>query len=449
LRGGASGRARKRKVSRKTRADAPSTEHRKSARLDSLEKELRKTAHVHRKIAEQRPAGHSDSHRTNIEWRLSTLEGVLSAEQKARAQPSLRTTEIEPREREEDVPAPEPKFARTPDRNLERIPPTRPRDPPKDRVMVSFGTMSDRLATEVIRRQGLEERIGQLEDMIRSLVEKRENGAIDIIPAELEPDQQDPIQVRVPSVPVTKSDFTPQKVRSGTPRLDDLLLGGIPFGTNVLLYGPPFAGKELLMDAFIAEGVKWGTPILWLLTDRSPREIRNEMKEIFPEYEDAEKLGIIRYIDAHSRAVGGDANDPFTDYVESPTDFEAIQKLVEKAAKEFKKEHDYYRMAVRGLSTLIAYSDPRSVFRFLNSFVGKRKRDKAVTLYTISKGVHSDHDIQMLSSLMDGVIELKFENHETFMAIKGICDVRSRAYVRYSLSKTGMEIGSFSLDHIR
>ncbi len=449
MRGGSSGKARTRKVSKKSRAEAGSTQRRHSAKLESLEKELRTTARKHRKVATQESTEPSDARRTHIEWRLSMLEGVLSAEQKARAQPTLRTANPDPPVHKEVALEPPEKAVPKHAPRLERIPPS-PRDnAPEQRVMVSFGTMSDRLATEVIRRQGLEERIGQLEDMIRSLVEKRESGAIDIIPAELEPEAQEPIQVRVPSTPLTKSDFTPQKVRSGTPRLDDLLLGGIPFGSNVLLYGPPFAGKELLMDAFIAEGVKWGTPILWLLTDRSPREVRNEMKEIFPEYEDAEKLGIIRYIDAHSRAVGGETNDPFTDYVDSPTDFEAMHRLVEKAAKEFKKEHDYYRMAVRGLSTLIAYSDPRSVFRFLNSFVGKRKRDRAVTLYTIAKGVHSDHDIQMISSLMDGVIELKFENHETFMAIKGICEVRSRAYVRYSLSKTGMEIGSFSLDHIR
>lgn len=446
---GATSRKKGGKRSRKTKGEHGPQRAAHSAALDSLEIELRRAAKKRRKNASARRSESPEVPQNHIEWRLSMLEGVLSAEQRARAQPTLSTAEtILPI----DDGAKGREHKKTENRHVAAEEPARTERTVHEHnkeYLVSFNSMTDRLATEIIRRQSLEERIVQLEDMIRSLLEKTENGAIDIVPSEMETVQPEPIQVQVQQKKVVKDDFTPQKVRSGTPRLDDLLLGGIPFGSNVLVYGPPFTGKELLVDSFIAEGVKWGTPVLWVLTDRSPRDIRNEMKAVFPEYEDAEKLGMIRYIDAYSRAVGNDAVEPFTDYVDSPTDFEAIHRLVERSAKEFKKEHDYYRMAIRGLSTLIAYSDSRSVFKFLNSFVGKRKRDKAVTLFTIAKGVHTDHDIQMISSLMDGVIELKLENHETYMSIKGVCDVRSRAYVRYALSKTGMEIGSFSLDHIR
>jgi hypothetical protein len=55
----------------------------------------------------------------------------------------------------------------------------------------------------------------------------------------------------------------------------------------------------------------------------------------------------------------------------------------------------------------------------------------------------------MLGALMDGMIELKVENLNTFLSIKGICEVQSRAFIRYSSSKSGLNIGSFSLDHIR
>src|SRR5438552_3110644 len=37
-----------------------------------------------------------------------------------------------------------------------------------------------------------------------------------------------------------------QKVKMGIPRLDDLLFGGIPFGTNASVYGPAYVGKEVL-----------------------------------------------------------------------------------------------------------------------------------------------------------------------------------------------------------
>jgi KaiC/GvpD/RAD55 family RecA-like ATPase len=240
-----------------------------------------------------------------------------------------------------------------------------------------------------------------------------------------------------------------EKVKTGTVRLDDLLLGGIPFGSNVLIYGPPFTGKEVLVSVFMAEGLKKGIPALWILTEKSPKEIRNEMTFVVSGYEEYEKLGLVRYVDAYSRSMGDDSQDPYTDYVESPTDYESIQKAVETAAKQFKEKHKYYRVGFRSISTLIAYLDPATAFRFLSPVVGRRKRDGAVGMYTIEKGVHGEQEIQMIGSLMDGMIEFKIENLNTFLSVRGICDVQSRAYIRYSSTKVGVTIGSFSLDHIR
>ena len=240
-----------------------------------------------------------------------------------------------------------------------------------------------------------------------------------------------------------------EKVKTGTTRLDDLLLGGIPFGSNVLVYGPPFTGKEVLMSVFIAEGLKKGIPAIWVMTEKSPREIREEMMFVLSGYEEYEKRGLVKYVDAYSRSMGDESQDPYTEYIESPTDYESIQKAIETLAKGFKENHEYYRVAFRSISTLIAYLDPGTAFRFLSPVVGRRKRDGAVAMYTIEKGVHGEQEIQMIGSLMDGMIEFKVENLNTFLAVKGICDVQSRAFIRYSATKSVVTIGSFSLDHIR
>jgi KaiC/GvpD/RAD55 family RecA-like ATPase len=240
-----------------------------------------------------------------------------------------------------------------------------------------------------------------------------------------------------------------ERIKTGTARLDDLLLGGMPFGSNVLIYGPPFTGKEVLLSVFMAEGLKKGIPAMWVLTEKSPKEIREEMQFVVSGYDEYEKLGLVRYVDAYSRSMGDDSQDPYTDYIESPTDYESIQKAIEVSAKKFKEKHEYYRVGFRSISTLIAYLDPGTAFRFLSPVVGRRKRDKAVAMYTIEKGVHGEQEIQMIGSLMDGMIEFKVENLNTFLAIRGICDVQSRAYIRYSSTKVGVTIGSFSLDHIR
>jgi KaiC/GvpD/RAD55 family RecA-like ATPase len=247
----------------------------------------------------------------------------------------------------------------------------------------------------------------------------------------------------------TKLEFRQEKIKTGTPRLDDLLLGGIPFGSNVSIYGPPFIGKEVIVNAFIAEGLRKGVPAIWVITDKTPDDIREEMQYVLPGYEEYERLGLVRYVDAYSKGMGPVEEDPSVIYIDDPTDYESILRTVDEISKEYKAEHPYYRLAFRSISTLIAYLDPATTFRFLQPFAGRRKRDRAVSMYVIEKGMHGEQEIQLLGSVMDGMLEFKVEQLKTFLSVKGVCDVQSRAWIQYMYSKQGVSIGSFSLDHIK
>ena len=242
---------------------------------------------------------------------------------------------------------------------------------------------------------------------------------------------------------------TQAKVKTGNTRLDDLLLGGIPFGSNIMVHGPPFVGKEIMVNTFIAEGLKKGIPALWVITDKTPKDIREEMKFVLSGYDEYERKGLVRYIDAFSRSMGDESKDEYTVYIDEPTDHEKISEAVETITKSFRENHEYYRMAFRSISTLIAYSDPNTAFRFLSPLCGKRKRDKAVSMFTVEKGMHGEQEIQMLGSIMDGMIDFKVDQLKTFFSVQGISEVQSRAYIRYTASKHALQIGSFALDHIR
>lgn len=241
-----------------------------------------------------------------------------------------------------------------------------------------------------------------------------------------------------------------KKVKTGNRRLDDLLLGGFPLGCNVLIHGPPFVGKEVMVGQFMAEGVRKGVPIIWVLTDKTPDDIRNEMRFILSGYEEYEKLGLVKYVDLYSMTMGLKTDDPNTIYLEDPADHAKISQTVDEIAREIKENgHEYYRLAFRTLSTIIAYSDPVATFRFLGPFCGRRKRDNAVCLYILEKGMHGEQEIQMISSVMDGMIDFKVDQLKTYFAVQGVTDVQSRSYIRYTATKSGLSIGSFSLDHIR
>jgi len=240
-----------------------------------------------------------------------------------------------------------------------------------------------------------------------------------------------------------------RKVKTGIPRFDDLLLGGMPIGSNIMIHGPPFIGKEVMANIFVVEGLRKGIPTIFVLTDKTAKIVREEMKYVVSGYEEYEKIGLVRYVDTYSRAMGDDAQDKYTVYIDEPNDHEKLGTVVESIAQEFKEKHEYYRLIFRSVSTLIAYSDPNQAFRFLSPLCGRRKRDQAVSLFIVEKGMHSEPEIQMLGSIMDGMVDFKVDQLKTFFAIKGISDVQSRNYIRYTATKSALTIGSFALDHIR
>lgn len=246
-----------------------------------------------------------------------------------------------------------------------------------------------------------------------------------------------------------KMELKIEKVKTGDRRLDDLLLGGVPFATNILIYGPPFTGKEITINSFIGEGLAKGIPAILVITDKLPTEVREEMMFIVSGFEEYERLGLVKFIDAYSRSIGIEDVEPNITYIGDPTDYVAISKAVDSVAKELLKTHKYYRLAFRSISTLIAYLDSGTAFKFLQPFCGKRKRERAVAMYVIEKGMHDEQDIQKIQSVMDGMIDYKIEQLKTYLSIVGICDVQSRAWIDYTHSKQGLAIGSFSLDHIR
>ena len=264
----------------------------------------------------------------------------------------------------------------------------------------------------------------------------------DMIDEELEERQEEILQ-----------EIEQEKAKTGTSRLDDLLLGGIPLGSNVSIYGPPHVGKKVMINSFMAEGIEKGIPALWVITDQTIDKIREEMKFVLPTYEEYEIRGLVYYVDAYSMSMG-EMNEDMKEkehvrYIENQSDVQAINDAVEEFIEEINKKHRYYRMAFESVSTIIAYLNTETTFRSLQPFAGRRKRDNAVSLYTLEKGMHSEQDISMLGHMMDGEIEFKSEQLKTFLRVEGLGDVQTRDWIQYTSSKSGISMGSFSLDTIR
>ncbi|MEM4057773.1 MAG: ATPase domain-containing protein, partial [Thermoplasmata archaeon] len=115
-----------------------------------------------------------------------------------------------------------------------------------------------------------------------------------------------------------------EKVKTGTRRLDDLLFGGFPIGSNVIVYGPAYSGKEVLIYSFIAEGLKKGVISIILLLDKTLEEVMQDMKFVLPDIEEYRTKGLLYIIDAYSRSIGDKTVVEGVEYISSQTDVNSI-----------------------------------------------------------------------------------------------------------------------------
>jgi len=241
------------------------------------------------------------------------------------------------------------------------------------------------------------------------------------------------------------------KVKSGVRRLDDLLYGGFPVGSQILLNGPAHTGKDVLARLFSAEGLRLGVPSIWVVTDKTYQQVRDDLAGLFPGFPEAEQKGMVRYADLYSRAVGSTPAALGVRFLSS-TDKNVLEQLAETVngyAEELKEKFSTYRLIFESVSTVTAYLDTAATFRFLQPFFGRRKIDGAAGYYVLDSGMHSDSDLETLEHMVDGSVNLKLEQMKTLLAIKGIGEAQARTWVGYTFTKRSFNLGSFSLEHIR
>ncbi len=241
-----------------------------------------------------------------------------------------------------------------------------------------------------------------------------------------------------------------EKVKTGTPRLDDLLYGGIPFNSNLLVIGPAFVGKEVAILNFIAEGLKKSVPAIIVTTTKLPIDVAKDMAPILPTFVEYDQLGLVRWIDCTAPAANGKTVKEKNIWrVNGPTDFDSIFSIISQLDEEFKGKYPYFRLAFMTLSSSLTQTDERDALNFFQRLVNRLRQTKVVSLFALERGMHTDQTIEALEHTVDGAIHFRQEKQKTQMHVAGLSEVQTRDWVPYKFTNKAIIIGSFQLERIR
>jgi KaiC/GvpD/RAD55 family RecA-like ATPase len=241
------------------------------------------------------------------------------------------------------------------------------------------------------------------------------------------------------------------RLPTGTARLDDLLAGGYPPKSHVLLVGPAFTGKEILLYSFITEGLRRGEPAVLVTTNRSPDEVAGDIGKVSPQFKEYEQLGLVTWIDASNPAADPHAKGvPTRVVVQGPSDHSGILTALVKAGQAAEKAKSAaFRVGFMNLSTCLAQSEEKEAFSFFQNFVGILKARPALAVYLVDQGTVPDARVEVAQSRVDGAIRFKQDRDRAYLSVQGLGDVQTRDWVEYRATNRQLIIGSFALERIR
>ncbi len=237
------------------------------------------------------------------------------------------------------------------------------------------------------------------------------------------------------------------RLSTGIPRLDDLLLGGIPPRAHLVLLGDTFVGKESVLYTFLAEGLKLGEPAVLVTGARSPEEVAESLGVVLPQFREFERLGLVNWIDASGDGVEATAHR-FA--AKGPGDRAGILTGLAQTSKRLEAEHPgRFRVGFLGLSAVVGGGDDRGGLAILQNAVGILKLREAAAMYALEGGALSDAQVESLLLRMDGAIQFRQERDKTFLAVKGLGPVQTHDWVECRATNRALIIGSFALERIR
>ncbi len=237
------------------------------------------------------------------------------------------------------------------------------------------------------------------------------------------------------------------RLPTGTARLDDLLLGGIPPRGHIVLLGDAFVGKEVVLYGFVAEGLKRGEPVILVTAARSPAEVAQSLGVVQPQFLEYEQMGLVHWIDASGSGARPDGHHVV---LQSSDDRAGILSNLVKVAKELGGEGaPPVRVGFLGLAAVLAHGDERVGFSFLQNVVGILKPRDALAMYSLESGALSEAQVETLLSRMDGAILFRQDRDRLFLSVKGFGEVETREWIECRATPRGLVVGSFALERIR
>ena len=193
------------------------------------------------------------------------------------------------------------------------------------------------------------------------------------------------------------------------------LFGEIQENSIILLYGQSLDGKKEIICKYVEDSIKKNKPVVFVTTDHSAEAVKIDLVKNRVFY-----AKNIKFVDCQS----SQSNESLSDSedvkrVPGPLALNEMSIAISDIEREYLRQNPKHSVIFDSLSTLLLYSNPQAIARFMQVMIGKIKNVGGSGVFTIEKNMHDEKVVATILHIMDGLIEFKKEDGRNSIKTSG------------------------------
>lgn len=238
--------------------------------------------------------------------------------------------------------------------------------------------------------------------------------------------------------------------KTGSEKLDLLLDGGISIPSNVLVNGPPFSSRNILINNFIVKSLESGIPVIVVLLDLDIYTVRQDLLQLTENLSRYEEDGLLKYVDTYSKAISAEAPPKMALQIDSiSTNQSGFLKTIDQMGSVLKTTYGTYITVIYSLTGWIQSLDDKLLTRTLQHFTQKRKLDNSIAVYSLDSGLFPNEVYEHMNYFVDNSIEFRLEETRESLRVRGFKNPKTKEWVEVIPKGKLLDLGSFNIRRIR
>jgi KaiC/GvpD/RAD55 family RecA-like ATPase len=223
-------------------------------------------------------------------------------------------------------------------------------------------------------------------------------------------------------------------MKFGIPNLVDAV-GELPERSNFLLITPPRPEKNIFIAHYINEGLISKQPAVYVTTDIAPSEIETRACSFGWNFSDYTNKSLW-FVDCYSWALETKPVERKDKRVSGPSSLDDLSLSINQATYQANKFCPVGRVAFQSISTLLIYNSPSIVYKFCQVLGARLKSCGMTTMFMVEEEMHQPDVLATLEHMMDGIVEVKFEDGRWFISSS---QIKSSGKVELRITDKGVE----------